>query len=204
MKKKKIVGSFQNSNENDNIKAPKKTYLEGSSDVKYKEEVDVNIEKRVFQSNKNETNFVDIDSNQDLFLKNMSNKNMDGEIVYSTPKEEREKKEVYKKRTFDNNNENKRERRQFEEKEEKPVTQYDSDGFEIITEKVKTKKTKKREFDGEKKFRKNDDREEKERPQTTRKMSNASDKMNQKPKPVVIEKVQMETTSATNLKDLLK
>lgn len=64
--KNKVAGIFQKTNENDNIKAPKKTYLEGSTDVKYKEEIDVNIEKRVFQSNKNETNFVDIDSNQDV------------------------------------------------------------------------------------------------------------------------------------------
>merc|ERR1712032_1490772 len=46
----KITGTFQKTNDqNDNVKAPKKDYLEGSSDVKYKEEIDVNIEKRVFQ-----------------------------------------------------------------------------------------------------------------------------------------------------------
>jgi hypothetical protein len=65
--KTKVAGIFQKTNdENENVKAPKKTYLEGSTDIKYKEEIDVNIEKRVFQSNKNETNFVDINSNQDV------------------------------------------------------------------------------------------------------------------------------------------
>jgi hypothetical protein len=65
--KTKVAGIFQKTtNENDNVKAPKKTYLEASTDVKYKEEADVNIEKRVFHSNKNETNFVDIKSNQDV------------------------------------------------------------------------------------------------------------------------------------------
>ena len=65
--KSKVAGIFQRTNgENNNIKATKKDYLEGSADVKYKEEVDSNIEKRVFQSNKNETNFVDINSNQDV------------------------------------------------------------------------------------------------------------------------------------------
>ena len=64
--KNKMAGIFQKSNnENQNIK-PTKNYLEGASDVKYKEETDINIEKRVFQSNKNETNFVDIDKNQDV------------------------------------------------------------------------------------------------------------------------------------------
>ena len=63
---KKFTGSFQKTNNmNAEVKAPKKTYLEGSSEVKYKEE-DFNIEKRVFQSNKNETNFVDIKNNQDV------------------------------------------------------------------------------------------------------------------------------------------
>ena len=64
--KTKVAGIFQNTkNLNADVKAPKKTYLEGSTDLKYKEE-DVNIEKRVFQSNKNETNFVDIKNNQDV------------------------------------------------------------------------------------------------------------------------------------------
>jgi hypothetical protein len=64
--KNKMAGIFQKSNaENQNIK-PTKNYLDGANDVKYKEEIDVNIEKRVFQSNKNETNFVDIDKNQDV------------------------------------------------------------------------------------------------------------------------------------------
>lgn len=66
--KNKMAGIFQKTNsENENIK-PTKNYLEGSSEVKYKEEIDVNIEKRVFQTNKNETNFVDIDKNQDVIL----------------------------------------------------------------------------------------------------------------------------------------
>lgn len=118
---------------------------------------------------------------------------MDGDIVYSTPKEEREKKDTNKKRNF--NNDKKREKRPYEKKEEeKPVTQYDSDGFEIITEKVKTKKPKRRDFDGERKKFKKDDKDEKERPQTAvRKSSNVSDKMMQKPKPVIIEKVELET-----------
>jgi len=136
--KNKVAGIFQKTNnDNDNIKAPKKTYLEGQTDVKYKEEVDMNIEKRVFQSNKNETNFVDINNNNDLFLKNLNNKNIDGDIVYSTPKEEREKKDNNKKKP-NKNNEKKREKREHKE-EEKPTVQYDSDGFEIIAEKVKTK-----------------------------------------------------------------
>lgn len=205
--KTKVAGIFQKSNgENDNVKAPKKTYLEGSADLKYKEEVDVNIEKRVFQSNKNETNFVDINSNQDLFLKNLSNKNVEEELVYSTPKEDREKKprDQNKKRTFNNNNNEKREKRNYENKEkEENTTQYDSDGFEIIQEKVKTKKPK-RNFDGEKRrFKKDEDREE--RPQTAiRKNSNVSDKVMQKPKAVAVEKVAMEVNTASNLKDLLK
>lgn len=72
--KTKVRGIFQRSNnDNDNVKAPKKDYLEASTDVKYKEEVDVNIEKRVFQSNKNETNFVDINNNQDVKIKKFRN-----------------------------------------------------------------------------------------------------------------------------------
>lgn len=68
--KTKVAGIFQkSSNENDNVKAPNKNYLEASTDLKYKEEVDINIEKRVFHSNKNETNFVDINSNQDVKFK---------------------------------------------------------------------------------------------------------------------------------------
>ena len=68
--KTKVAGIFQRSNaENNNVKAPKKDYLDANADVKYKEEIDINIEKRVFQTNKNETNFVDINSNQDVKLK---------------------------------------------------------------------------------------------------------------------------------------
>lgn len=64
--KNKMAGIFQKSNaENENIK-PTKNYLDGANDVKYKEDNEVNIEKRVFQSNKNETNFVEIDKNQDV------------------------------------------------------------------------------------------------------------------------------------------
>merc|ERR1712151_584348 len=38
----KITGTFQKTNDqNDNVKAPKKDYLEGNTDVKYKEEIDV-------------------------------------------------------------------------------------------------------------------------------------------------------------------
>ena len=135
---------------------------------------------------------------------------MEENIVYSTPKEEREKKDINKNRNFekrDNNNENNNyKKRPFENREknrdrdnendkEENTTQYDSDGFEIITEKVKTKKTKKREFDGEKKrFKKDENKEpEKERLQTAvRKSSNVSDKVVQKPKPILIEKVHLE------------
>jgi hypothetical protein len=131
---------------------------------------------------------------------------MEENIVYSTPKEEREKKDNNKKRNFekrDNNKrpfENREKNRDKENDNEKDenTTQYDSDGFEIITEKVKNKKPKKRDFDGEKRrFKKDENKDgEKERPQTTvRKSSNVSDKVTQKPKTVLIEKVEMEVVN---------
>lgn len=125
-----------------------------------------------------------------MFLKNLNNKNLDEELVYSTPKEEREKKDNKKK----NYNNDKKERKPRENKvEEKPAVQYDSDGFEIITEKVKATKKPKRNYDGEKRnFKKNENKEE--RPQTAiRKSSDASEKNINKPKPVVVEKVVMES-----------
>lgn len=121
----------------------------------------------------------------------MSKTNLEGDIVYSTPKEEREKKERKPKKNFDN--EKKRERKPREEKEEKPAVQYDSDGFEIISEKVKTTK-KRREYDGERKWNKKEENDS-ERPQTAvRKNSNANEKV-QKPKAIVQEKVEMQVVS---------
>ena len=65
--KREFKGNFTKSyNDNGDVKAPKKDYLDGTADVKYKEEADVNIEKRVFQSNKSEPNYVDIKSNQEV------------------------------------------------------------------------------------------------------------------------------------------
>lgn len=81
--------------------------------------------------------------------------NVDNNIVYSTPKEDREnhlKKDYKHKRRNDQNYEKKGERKPKEEIEEsKPAVEYDSDGFEIISEKKQTepkrKIYKKREFD---------------------------------------------------------
>ena len=68
--KREFKGNFTRTNgDNTYVKAPKKDYLEGSADVKYKEEVDENIEKRVFQSNKSEPNYVNIKSNQEVNIK---------------------------------------------------------------------------------------------------------------------------------------
>lgn len=63
--KNKYTGNFQKKNENEDVKAPKKDYLEGSTDIKYKED-DVEIEKRVFQSNKTEANFIEINKDEDV------------------------------------------------------------------------------------------------------------------------------------------
>jgi hypothetical protein len=60
-----MAGIFQKTNNNDEIKAPKKTYLEGTTDIKYKQD-DVEIEKRVFQTTKTEANFIDINKEQDV------------------------------------------------------------------------------------------------------------------------------------------
>jgi len=98
--------------------------------------------------------------------------NLDSDIVYSTPKEERDNKKEFKnkKRNF----EKKREKESGEEEREetKPAVDLDSDGFEIISEKKqgdKKKFYKKREYDengnGErKKYYKKDNDEE--RPDT--------------------------------------
>ena len=133
-------------------------------------------------------------------------------MVYSTPKEEREKKDFNKdkKRNYENDGEKRPyekrdgERRPYQNKdgekkpyvkrdrkeETKPTKEYDSDGFEIIAEKVKTVKNRK--YDGGDKRRFKDDGD-RERPQTgVRKNSNLSDKNMQKPRPIVAEKVTIE------------
>lgn len=83
----------------------------------------------------------------------MSNKGitLDNAIVYSTPKEERGeyKKEFKPKKNFEGR---RKERTSGDEAktETKPAVEYDSDGFEIITEKKqgeKKKTYKKREFE---------------------------------------------------------
>lgn len=53
--------------DNNQVKAPKKDYLEGDIDVKYKEEVE-DIQKPVFHSNKEsaEPHFIDINTKEDV------------------------------------------------------------------------------------------------------------------------------------------
>jgi hypothetical protein len=110
--------------------------------------------------------------------------NLDSDIVYSTPKEDRENKKDFKpkRKNFDG----KRKERtsgddapRTERTETKPAVEYDSDGFEIISEKKQGEKKKpyrKREFDengnGEKrKFQKRENGEE--RPATAIKKATA-------------------------------
>jgi len=107
--------------------------------------------------------------------------NLDVNIVYSTPKEDRDKEykkdfkprtknfegKRYEKPTGDQQQRSERTER-TERTETKPTVEYDSDGFEIISEKKQGEKKKpyrKREFDdngnGERKrFQKNENGEE--------------------------------------------
>lgn len=92
--------------------------------------------------------------------------NFDNGVVYSTPKEDKTniKKEYQPNKKYQYNKDKKRERKHSEDNEDddKQDVEYDSDGFEIITEKKsdnKKKNFKKREYDnnGErKKFNKKD------------------------------------------------
>ena len=68
--KREFKGNFTKSNvDNGNVKAPKKDYLEGDVDVKYKQdEEDINIERKTFKTNNKEAHFVDIKSNQEVFI----------------------------------------------------------------------------------------------------------------------------------------
>ncbi len=89
--------------------------------------------------------------------------NVESDIVYSTPKENREDKKEYKKRNFE-----KRPDRSSEKvrREDTKPSNEDSDGFEIITEKKQGEKKRpyqKREYndDGERrKFHKRENGEE--------------------------------------------
>lgn len=98
--------------------------------------------------------------------------NLDSDIVYSTPKEERENKKEFKpkKRNFDDKRKERTEgdEQRPERTETKPAVEYDSDGFEIISEKKQGEKKRpyrKREYEengnGEKKrFQKKENGEE--------------------------------------------
>jgi len=94
--------------------------------------------------------------------------NLDSDIVYSVPKENRgednKENKQYKKRKFEKRPERSSEKEKREET--KPSVEVDSDGFEIITEKKQGEKKrpyKKREFneDGERRrFNKRENGEE--------------------------------------------
>lgn len=120
--------------------------------------------------------------------------NLDSDIVYTTPKEDRENKKDYKprKKNYDgkrNDRTSGDEVQRTERTETKPAFDVDSDGFEIISEKKQGEKKKpyrKREYDdngnGEKRrFQKRENGEE--RPATAIKKAAAPVEA-AKPKPV--------------------
>lgn len=122
--------------------------------------------------------------------------NLDSDIVYSTPKEDRENKKDFKpkRKNFDGKRNERtsgddvQRTERTERTETKPAVEYDSDGFEIISEKKQGEKKKpyrKREYDnngnGEKrKFQKRENGEE--RPATGIKKATAPVEA-EKPKP---------------------
>jgi len=143
----------QSNETNKNIKAPKKDYLEGDVDVKYKGGEELNIEKPKFtNAKKNEQHFVDIDQSQDLFAKNLNQKqNLQIENVYSEPKvgkdgqqEPRGERKYNKERKEypNNNNQERVERTEKPERKEEPTVELDSDGFEIVGSKIEKPKKK--------------------------------------------------------------